>query len=48
MGEGELFDQRRPRWQWLEVAREHAIWTLGATVPYLRLHGVTPPAYLAF
>jgi hypothetical protein len=43
-----LFGERRPRWQWLEVAREHAVWTLGQTVPYLRLNGVVPPAYLAF
>jgi hypothetical protein len=24
---------------------EHAVWTLGQTVPYLRLNGVTPPEY---
>lgn len=48
LGEGVLFGQSRPRWQWLEVAREHAVWTLGQTVPYLRLNGVTPPAYIPF
>ncbi len=26
-------------------AHEHSVWTLGSTVPYLRLNGVTPPAY---
>lgn len=29
----------------LAYAHEHAVWTLGATIPYLRLNGVTPPAY---
>jgi hypothetical protein len=24
---------------------EHSVWTLGQTVPYLRLNGVTPPDY---
>ena len=48
MGESELFSQRRPRWQWLEVAREHAVWTLGQTVPYLRLNGVKPPTYQGY
>jgi len=31
--------------RWLTLSYEHAVWTLGATVPYLRLNGVTPPAY---
>lgn len=31
--------------RWLALSYEHAAWTLGATVPYLRLNGVTPPAY---
>lgn len=31
--------------RWLALAYEHAVWTLGQTVPYLRLNGVTPPAY---
>jgi hypothetical protein len=29
----------------LFLAYEHAAWTLGQTVPYLRLNGVTPPGY---
>jgi hypothetical protein len=29
----------------LFLAYEHAAWTLGQTVPYLRLNGVTPPSY---
>jgi uncharacterized damage-inducible protein DinB len=24
---------------------EHSVWTLGQTIPYLRLNGVTPPPY---
>ncbi len=31
--------------RWLTLSYEHAVWTLGQTVPYLRLNGVTPPAY---
>lgn len=31
--------------RWLSLSYEHAVWTLGQTIPYLRLNGVTPPAY---
>jgi DinB family protein len=31
--------------RWLTLSYEHAVWTLGQTIPYLRLNGVTPPAY---
>jgi len=31
--------------RWMQMAHEHAAWTLGQTVPYLRLNGVTPPEY---
>lgn len=31
--------------RWLILSYEHSAWTLGQTVPYLRLNGVTPPAY---
>jgi hypothetical protein len=31
--------------RWLLLSYEHAAWTLGQTVPYLRLNGVTPPGY---
>jgi uncharacterized damage-inducible protein DinB len=31
--------------RWMEMSREHTVWTLGQTVPYLRLNGVTPPTY---
>jgi hypothetical protein len=31
--------------RWLSLSYEHAAWTLGQTVPYLRLNGVTPPEY---
>jgi uncharacterized damage-inducible protein DinB len=27
------------------LSYEHAVWTLGQVVPYLRLNGVTPPEY---
>jgi len=44
-----VFDRYRvPVWRAFEAAREHATWTLAQTVPYLRLNGVTPPAYEVF
>ena len=27
------------------LSYEHAVWTLGQVVPYLRLNGVKPPEY---
>ena len=43
---GSLFGQlERPRWMIVEVAYEHGVWTLGATVPYLRMAGASPPGY---
>lgn len=39
---------RVPRWRAFEAAREHAAWTLGQTVPYLRINGITPPPYEVF
>jgi uncharacterized damage-inducible protein DinB len=35
----------QPAIRLLELSFEHSVWTLGQTVPYLRLNGVTPPAY---
>lgn len=41
-----LFNQpAAPAWRWLELSREHATWTFGQLIPYLRLNKVTPPAY---
>lgn len=37
-----------PRWRAFQAAREHGTWTLGQTVPYLRLNGITPPTYEVF
>ena len=34
-----------PAWRWLELSHEHSVWTLGQTIPYLRLNRVKPPAY---
>jgi hypothetical protein len=38
----------RTNWRWVSTALDHATWTLGQTVPYLRANGVTPPQYLPF
>jgi hypothetical protein len=34
-----------PAWRWMQLAHEHSVWTFGQIIPYLRLNGVTPPAY---
>ncbi|MFN2315333.1 MAG: DinB family protein [Gemmatimonadales bacterium] len=44
----DLFGMTKTGWQWVIGVQEHTAWTLGATVPYLRLNGVTPPSYLPF
>ena len=45
-GETGLFGQATvQRWKLLQTAYEHGVWTLGATVPYLRMNGATPPGY---
>ena len=45
-GDTQLFGQATvKRWQLVKTAYEHAVWTLGATVPYLRMQGGTPPGY---
>lgn len=44
--ETQLFGQATvQKWQLIRTAYEHGVWTLGATVPYLRLNGATPPGY---
>lgn len=48
MTEREIFGMKRDGTQWVRGALEHATWTLGQTVPYLRMNGVTPPSYLPF
>ena len=48
MAEREVFGMRRSGMQWVMGVQEHATWTLGQTVPYLRMNGVTPPSYLPF
>ena len=49
-GDTTLFGARRamPRWRWIEGSREHDAFTLGQTVPYLRMNGVTPPEFKEF
>ena len=44
--EGRLFGRvPLPKWQIVQAAYEHGLWTLGATVPYVRLQGGTPHSY---
>jgi uncharacterized damage-inducible protein DinB len=42
------FNKKLPRYRALMELLDHFPWTLGQTVPYLRLNGVTPPAYSPF
>jgi len=48
VSETELFDERRPVWSVFRMALDHADWTRGQLVPYLRLNGVEPPAWQAY
>lgn len=44
--EGRLFGRvPLPKWQIVQAAFEHGIWTLGATVPYVRMQGGKPHSY---
>lgn len=46
LAEGRLFGRvPLPKWQIIQAAFEHGIWTLGQTVPYVRLQGGTPHSY---
>lgn len=38
----------KPKYRFLVEVLDHFPWTLGQTVPYLRMNGVTPPAYTPF
>ena len=42
------FGKKLPRYRALMELLDHFPWTLGQTVPYLRLNGVTPPEYSPF
>ncbi len=42
------FGHKVPRYRALMEIWDHFPWTLGQTVPYLRLNGVTPPTYTPF
>jgi hypothetical protein len=42
------FGNKVPRWRALMELLDHFPFTLGQTVPYLRLNGVTPPEYTPF
>ena len=49
--EGEFKGERPIKmvgYKWVAGILDHSAWTLGQTVPYLRLNGVTPPAYSPF
>ena len=48
MAEKTIFGMTRNGTRWVHGALEHATWTLGQTVSYLRMNGVTPPNYLPF
>lgn len=48
MAEKTMFGMTRTGTRWVQGALEHGTWTLGQTVPYLRMNKVTPPSYLPF
>ncbi|MGI9627786.1 MAG: DinB family protein [Longimicrobiales bacterium] len=44
--EASLFGQATvQKWQLVKTAYEHGVWTLGATIPYVRMQDGTPPGY---
>ena len=43
-----MMNNDKPRHRWNTMVLEHAAFTLGQTVSYLRMHKVTPPTYLPF
>ena len=44
--EGRLFGRiPLPKWQIVQATFEHGIWTLGQTVPYVRMQGGTPHSF---
>ena len=48
MAEKTMFGMTRNGMRWVNGTIEHGAWTLGQTVPYLRMNGITPPSYLPF
>ena len=48
MQEVSMMDMKMPRYRFLMEMLDHFPWTLGQTVPYLRMNGVTPPEYSPF
>ena len=43
-----MMNMSKPRYRFLVELLDHFPWTLGQTVPYLRMNGVTPPVYTPF
>ena len=48
MEEVTMFGHKLTRYRALMELLDHFPWTLGQTVPYLRMNGVTPPEYSPF
>lgn len=44
----ELFDHEMAKWRVFQFALQHADWTRGQLVPYLRMHGVSPPRWKSY
>lgn len=44
----EIFDRRMARWHVFLFALQHADWTRGQLVPYLRMNGVRPPRWKSY
>ena len=43
-----VFGGTMPRWRWNLTALQHSAWTLGQTVPYLRMNQRVPPPFTPF
>ncbi len=48
LGDATMFGGVKPAWLWIVTAHSHGAWTLGQTVPYLRMNNVKPPEFTPF
>lgn len=44
----EMFGEEMATWRVFQFGLQHADWTRGQLVPYLRMHGVTPPGWKSY
>lgn len=48
LGTTELFGEERATWRVFQLGLQHADWTRGQLIPYLRMNGVQPPRWKSY